>query len=148
MRSMSMSKGRKRIAVAAAVGAACLAASGVYATTLLVTANQDAGGTAVVTACQTAEIKVESDAPVYDETGDAYKVAGFTVKNVDTACTGTLYVSAISESNTQIQPAPGVQFTWTLDGVATSKHFAFTDAQLSSVLKNYTVAIHNTNPVA
>lgn len=135
---------RRRLAAVAAVCAAGLAATGVYATTLTVTANQDAGGAVNVVACDTT-LDVQSAAPVFDEVEHVYKIDAFTVGGIAPSCDGlTLYATALNASGTAVQSFSHVYVSATDAGSVT---FTFTAPVASSVLDGYALALHQQSAV-
>ena len=152
MHAKSTNRNKKRLAVVAAIGAACLATAGVYATTLVVTANEDAAGIDAVVTCDADGVTVTSAEPVYSATLAAPTTGGFvipevTVAGIDMACNGsTLYLTPVSNAGGNV--ALGTTLEWTVTGltadpVADSHTFqALGNTGPAQLLGTWAVALH------
>jgi hypothetical protein len=146
MRHESSKKSKKRLAVVAAVGGAMMASFGVYATTLIVNANQDAAGNkALSTVCDASGVTVSTGTPVYDSATGKYTVDKVTVTGIDaTGCTGqVLYVTAAGASGTSL-----FADSWPIAGTGTAVLHDFTVSSpfATDALESYAVAIHQPLP--
>ena len=127
---------RRALAIGVGVTFVCLASAGVYATTLTVTANQDYATTTGLSPCQSSSIEVKSDKATTIEPSDLLAIAGFTVSGLPAGCAGTLYVTAVSTTGTQIE-----DFTAQLDGTGAPVHLDFAVPQLQDEI-HYAAAVH------
>ncbi len=136
-------KGRPRSkAVAAlATAAALVAAAGVYATVLTVSARDDAGGTGDVPICQPTDspVQVQSDDPVYDAGLTAWVTSGVTVSNINADCQDIqlgLYLTA-HDVNGRALKSVGPQLI-----EHASEHLDLPDGIKMSDLDGWTIAFH------
>ena len=167
-----MRKSTKFAAVVVAVAGATMAMSGVYATSLALSANQDAGGSVAVSQCDTDGMTMQTAAPVFNETITPHTdvIPTFVISDIDTDCVGaTLYVTSdnvkdskgvvlswhgvIPESGAVIDPVnsttnvTGAVFTVPSEATDGSMEFTFaTGAMPLSFLDNWVIAIHDSAP--
>jgi hypothetical protein len=151
MHRKSTGSNKKRLAIVAAIGAACLATAGVYATTLVVTANQDAAGIDAVATCDAGGVTVTSGVPVYSDTLTSPTVGGFvipdvTVAGISMACNDSvLYLTPVSNDGTHVKL--GETLTWTIadltavPGVDKHQFTGLADTVPSQLLGTWAVAI-------
>ena len=138
MRHESSKKSKKRLAVVAAVGGAMMASFGVYATTLIVNANQDAAGNQALSAvCDTNGVTVSTGTPVYSALTGKYTVDKVTVTGIDaTNCADqVLYVTAAGAAGSSLFAA-----NWTVTGA--THDFTVSSPFATDALQSYAVAIH------
>jgi hypothetical protein len=96
-------KTKKRLAAVAAISAAMLASAGVYATTLTVTAKNEAGGTEDVVSCDPDGVNVEAGTPTYNAVSGQYEATSIVVTGIAATCdTMTLYVTAAEADGTSL----------------------------------------------
>jgi hypothetical protein len=142
MRHESSKKSKKRLAVVAAVGGAMMASFGVYATTLIVNANQDAAGNKALSAvCDTNGVTVSTGTPVYSALTGKYTVDKVTVTGIDaTNCADqVIYVTAADKDGASLFAA-----NWTISGA--THDFTVSSPFPTESLEGYAVAIHQPLP--
>lgn len=132
-------KTKKRLAAVAAISAAMLASAGVYATTLTVTAKDEAGGAVDVVSCDPDGVNVETGTPAYNATTGMYEVTSVEISGVAAACDGmTLYVTAAKADGTSL-----ATFTHAYDDATDNGGYTKTGLTAFSLydLDNFVVAI-------
>lgn len=134
-------KTKKRLAIVAAVSAACLASAGVYATTLAVTANDDAAGVSVVSTCD-ATVTTQTSVPVWVAAEDEWQNADLTVGGIDAACSGqTVYVQPLDSAGDAV--GAGFNAVFDAEAVGHTTDVLFEDVDLpTDTIATFAVAIH------